>query len=202
MTTLLHPPQESFAGGGYEGDDAPTTRPSAPMGLLGVTLREASPADAEGLRRMFYRLSLTSIFRWLAVGAPHTPHFAERLAAYALEADGNTHTTLVAQSGEALIGVACYVLVGDRADVAIVIEDAWQERRLGTWLAQHLLRLARERGVPILVADLMAENRRALRLARRLAPNAHATWDQGTCHLEAMMTFVRERLETEMTLLR
>jgi RimJ/RimL family protein N-acetyltransferase len=53
------------------------------------------------------------------------------------------------------------------AEVAFGVVDAWQGRRLGTCLAERLVRRARELGVGRLRATLFAENRRSKALLRR-----------------------------------
>ena len=53
------------------------------------------------------------------------------------------------------------------AEVAFGVVDAWQGRRLGTCLAERLVRRARELGVARLRATVFAENRRSKALLRR-----------------------------------
>jgi GNAT superfamily N-acetyltransferase len=155
-----------------------------------ISIREATCADAEPLRRMFYRLSPTSIYHWLSIGAPHTPHFADRLAAFAL-GDGITQAAVVAWHGDEIIGVACYVCAdGVKADAAIIVEDAWQGRSLGRQLGLALAQLGSSRGISVVTADILAENQRALKLSRRLLPVAQRDWNQGECHIEGDLAVV------------
>jgi RimJ/RimL family protein N-acetyltransferase len=53
------------------------------------------------------------------------------------------------------------------AEVAFGVVDAWQDRRLGTCLAERLVRRARELGIGRLRATLFAENRRSKAILRR-----------------------------------
>jgi RimJ/RimL family protein N-acetyltransferase len=54
------------------------------------------------------------------------------------------------------------------AEVAFGVVDSWQERLLGTCLAEELVRRARELGIGRLRATLFAENRRSKAMLRRL----------------------------------
>ncbi len=155
-----------------------------------ISIRETTCADADPLRRMFYRLSPTSVYHWLAIGAPHTPHFADRLVAFAL-GDGITQAAVVAWHGDEIVGVACYVCAdGERADAAIIVEDAWQGRAIGWHLGLALARLGLARGIRVVSADILAENQRAIKLAKRLLPAARRDWSQGECHIEGNLAAV------------
>jgi GNAT superfamily N-acetyltransferase len=165
-----------------------------------ICIRETTGADAEPLRRMFYRLSPTSIYHWLAIVAPHTPHFADRLAAFAL-GDGITQAAVAAWHGDEIVGVACYVCTdGEKADAAIIVEDAWQGRSLGRRLGLALARLGESRGICVVTADILAENRRALGLARRLLPVAQRDWSQGECHIEGNVADVVAEAQPAITI--
>jgi RimJ/RimL family protein N-acetyltransferase len=79
-----------------------------------------------------------------------------------------------------LVGVARYVRApgaGATAEIAVTVADAWQGRRVGTLLARRLAAHARECGIAELLAEIGADNVRAIRLMRGLgAPRATAHW--------------------------
>jgi ribosomal protein S18 acetylase RimI-like enzyme len=56
--------------------------------------------------------------------------------------------------------------------LALAVEDAWQHRGIGTKLARRLTDLALARGFDTFVATIMPENRPALGLLCKLAPQA------------------------------
>ena len=66
----------------------------------------------------------------------------------------------------------------------MVVEDAWQNRGLGTLLLDALLRAAESRGIRRFTADLLAENRRMLRVLRRLAEVGRREVDGGVLSIE------------------
>jgi GNAT superfamily N-acetyltransferase len=172
------------------------------LGILPDDIRiyETTMADVEPLRRMFYRLSTNSIYYWLGIGAPHTPHFADHLAAYA-GGDGITQAAVVAWHGDEIVGIACYVCDDNsRANVAIIVEDAWQGRSLGRHLGLALAQIGVSRGVSLVTADILAVNQRALQLARRLLPTARYDWSQGECHIEGDFATIIEEVISSITL--
>ena len=94
---------------------------------------------------------------------------------YLTEVDGRDHVALVAEyPGEPvrrLIAVARFVRVSDdpqTADVAIVVADEWQGRRLGSLLADLLAEEARRVGITRFTATMSSENVPAHRLLERL----------------------------------
>jgi L-amino acid N-acyltransferase YncA len=165
-----------------------------------VLLRPVTLDDSERLRRMFYRLSPQTIQRWFFVAAPSLPHWAERVAALAA-VDEKKFFALVALVEDEIIGITRYDLetsgkedkaengkADKTAEVSMLIEDAWQSRRLGSALAQHLLVVARERGVTTCMARVLGENRRAAKLAARALHGAETSWGGGEIQLRAKLT--------------
>jgi len=68
-----------------------------------------------------------------------------------------------------MVGVARYdVTDGEAAaDIAIVVEDAWQGQGLGTILLRAIMRAGEARGIRRFHADVLSENRRMLRVLAR-----------------------------------
>jgi acetyltransferase len=94
---------------------------------------------------------------------------------YLTEVDGRNHVAFVAEDPRdverRLIAVGRFVrLVGDpeAAEVAIVVADDWQGRRLGSLVAAKLAAEARRVGIQRFTATMAADNRPAHRLMARL----------------------------------
>src|SRR6266849_7998712 len=68
-----------------------------------------------------------------------------------------------------LIGVARYGPSdeGTTADIGLVVADGWQGLGLGSLLLEEILRAGERRGIHEFSADVLTENRRALRLLAR-----------------------------------
>ncbi len=133
-----------------------TVKASVLPGGRVVRVREASSEDAERLRRMFLRLSLTSIYRRFHAPYPWVP---ERAITHAAEA-GDGKLSLVALVGGEIVGQAMYVrLAGaDEAEAAVVVEDGWQRHGIGSLLLSRLAWEARKRGIGALTGAVLHEN--------------------------------------------
>src|SRR5207253_1854784 len=99
------------------------------------------------------------------------PDWARRLATV----DYGRRLALVAEhdagDGPELVGVARWDPTDDpaTAEVAVVVEDRWQNQGLGTALLADLLRTAGARGISRFRAWVLADNARMLRLLARVA---------------------------------
>ena len=145
---------------------------------LPVTTRPVRPDDAPLFCRLWDRLSPETVYRRFHAPLRLPPADAHRL----VEVDHDLREALVAVVGGEVVGVARY----DRsptdprtADVAVVVEDAWQGVGVGRQLLAELTALAGRRGVRTLNADVQADNDRVVGLVRRLLPGAVLTPDHG-----------------------
>ena len=152
-----------------------------------LRIRPVRPEDEPYLVALFNRLSPRTVYERFLAPFHRLPedwyhHFANvdhrrRLALVAEEA---------AATGPALRGVARYEPGAGpgRAEVAIVIEDAWQGRGLGARLFGDMLQAAEARGIVQFSADLLADNRRALGLVGRVAHIRSRHLEHGVLHVE------------------
>ena len=145
---------------------------------LPVTTRPVRPDDAPLFCRLWDRLSPETVYRRFHAPLRSPPVEAHRL----VEVDHDLREALVAVVGGEVVGVARY----DRspadpgtADVAVVVEDAWQGVGVGRQLLGELTQLAARRGVRSLTADVQADNDRMVGLVRRLLPGAVLTPEHG-----------------------
>ena len=67
----------------------------------------------------------------------------------------------------------------DEAEIAVVVQDAWQGRGLGTILLSALLDHAVSRGITKFLAYVLADNHRMLRLVGRQGVVIERSHDQG-----------------------
>jgi GNAT superfamily N-acetyltransferase len=143
-----------------------------------VTIRAIEPADAFALLRMFDRLSPESIYHRFFSPIPR-PRRAALLHLAGL--DHELHEALVAEVDREIVGVARYDgRRGERdAEVAVIVDDAWQDLGLGTQLLHHLARVGARRGLVAFRATVLGENRRALPFLRRLSPEADIRFHDG-----------------------
>jgi len=144
--------------------------------------------DDDAFQRLFYSLSDTTRYLYFCAGIPATALWAERFGALS-RTDGERSHVLVAEVGNELVGFARFsqgphAEPHERAaDMGVLLTDTWQGRRLGGYMLCRLATEALARGLTTLTAVTMWENRRMLRLARRIFPDVHITFASGTCEL-------------------
>ena len=132
-----------------------------------VTLRDIRPEDESALTALYERLSpQTAYQRFFTVMRRLPPNWAHILAN--VDYDRRMAIVALGPDGE-LIGVARYVYDerSHEAEIAIVIEDPWQGRGLGTLLLGELLAYAEGKGIRRFRAYVLADNVRMLKLLRR-----------------------------------
>jgi N-acetylglutamate synthase-like GNAT family acetyltransferase len=119
-----------------------------------VRIRPATPADRPALTEMLARCSeSTRLKRFLAP----LPSFPERYLTEALAGHAD-HLALVAATPTAVVALAsCRATAGATADLAVLVEDAWQQQGLGTCLLNGLLDHADRTGLRTLKATMRPE---------------------------------------------
>ena len=134
-----------------------------------VVIRTLCSGEASIVRDIFDGMSAQSR-RQRFLGPK--PRLSEKELELLVSIDHENHVAVVALDSATGHAVGEAHLVRDSADrgvaeVAFGVVDAWQDRRLGTSLAERLVRRARELGIAGLRATLLAENRRSKALLRR-----------------------------------
>lgn len=133
-----------------------------------VVIRLARPEDAEGVAQMHERSSETT--RYQRYFTPLTDWREDQLRRVA---GGHRGATLVAVNWRGDI-VGLGNVFPDRpgdtstAEIAVIVEDAWQGRGLGGRLLAHLVELARRQGFDEVLALVLASNAGMIRLLERL----------------------------------
>jgi RimJ/RimL family protein N-acetyltransferase len=145
--------------------------------LTDLVIRPVEDDDLGQLRLMFERSSAqTRYLRFFSGGATVPDHILRRL----VQVDHACREAVVAEVGGAIVGMAGYDRTAaqpDRAELAVVVEDAWQRRGLGRRLVREVVRHARRHDVNVIVANVLSENQQALRLVRGMSPDSRARVD-------------------------
>jgi RimJ/RimL family protein N-acetyltransferase len=150
----------------YDGRRLPPTRVSVQLtDGAQVLLRAATAADAPLVAALHARCSpQTRSLRSL----PTRPVLSAAVLRQLIGADGTTSLVAVTPDGGAAIGLANLVPAGSgTAEIALLVEDAWQGRGLGTALARNLIELARKEGITEIVAVSQVNNSALTRVLRR-----------------------------------
>jgi acetyltransferase len=148
-----------------------------------ITLRHIRPEDESALTALYERLSPESSYqRFFTVMRRLPPDWAYILAN--VDYDRRMAIVALGPAGE-LIGVARYAYDerAKEAEIAIVIEDRWQGRGLGTRLLGELVGYAEARGIRRFRAYVLADNLRMLNLIKRVATVLDRRLDSGVVSL-------------------
>lgn len=136
-----------------------------------VTIRTMRPADRDIEREFVRELSPTSrYFRFHSVLKELTSPMLERFTHVNYPDDMALIATIPEDTGEREIGVARYARYPgtDRAEIAVVVADAWQGKGIGARLLVDLRAFAIDAGIRHLEASVLPGNTRMLELARAL----------------------------------
>jgi len=133
-----------------------------------VWVRLARPHDTAAVAAMHERCSQQSRFQRY-----FTPMDTWREEHLRRISGGHRGATLVATAGEAdVVALGNVFPAGDpqasAAEIAVIVDDAWQRRGLGRAMLRHLIDVARQLGFASVRAYVLAENGGMLRLLESL----------------------------------
>jgi GNAT superfamily N-acetyltransferase len=130
-----------------------------------VHIREIRPADADALVAFHGGLSAESVVH--RYFGPH-PRLSESEVARLTTVDGVNRYAVVALDAEKIVGVARYEREpgSPEAEVAFLVADDYQGKRLGSIFFEDLAAAARRNGVSRFVAETLAENARMIGVFR------------------------------------
>ncbi|MBU1195461.1 MAG: GNAT family N-acetyltransferase [Proteobacteria bacterium] len=128
---------------------------------LSVRFRAIKPSDEDQMRRLFYRFSDKAIYYRYFSPIKTMPH--EKMQAY-VNVDYQNALSIVGLVGDpgqqTIIAEARFVKHEDNpfADIAFVVDEAYQGYGIATCLFQMLAGLAKERGFKKMTADVLSSN--------------------------------------------
>jgi acyl-CoA synthetase (NDP forming)/RimJ/RimL family protein N-acetyltransferase len=122
-----------------------------------VHIRHARADDSEAVREMHANLSPSnSYFRFFNLSSRAPEREANRVT----RPEDADHVALLALLGGKLIGVATYEAAGKpgRAEIAFAVSDDMHRRGVATLLLEHLVSVARLRGLTAFEAETLPDN--------------------------------------------
>ena len=145
-----------------------------------LTVRPVEATDLEDLGRMFRKLSRESVY--LRFFSP-LPNVDLPMLTRMTDVDHDRRDGLVALDGAEIVAIANYAARDEsgsgEAEIAVVVDDAWQRRGVGLRLTRRLVALALGRDYDTVVARVLPVNRAALALMRALSPQVAARFTDG-----------------------
>jgi acyl-CoA synthetase (NDP forming)/GNAT superfamily N-acetyltransferase len=128
-----------------------------------LTIRPPGPEDYEAVKRLHEAMSPENLyFRFFSASRVSGEREARRIC---LD-DRPGMVALIGLLGDELAGVASYELdpSGVSAEIALAAADGMHRRGVATLLLEHLVSLARARGVQAFTAEVLADNYAVLRM--------------------------------------
>jgi acyl-CoA synthetase (NDP forming)/GNAT superfamily N-acetyltransferase len=128
-----------------------------------ITIRPARPGDFAQVKRLHDEMSPDNLYlRFFSLSRIAGEQEARRVT----RDDGTPHGALLGFLGDDLVGVASYEPTGqpDTAEAAFAVADRMHHRGVATLLLEHLVSLARARGVRVFTATALRENTPMLRV--------------------------------------
>ena len=123
-----------------------------------IEIRPARPDDFDAVRDMHAKMSPDNLYlRFFGV----SPIAAEREARRLCREPAPDHVALLALLGGEVVGCGSYEVAGDgsrSAEFAMAVADDMHSRGVGTLLLEHLISLARGRGLLAFTAETLVEN--------------------------------------------
>jgi methylglyoxal synthase len=148
-----------------------------------VEIRRANGDDLAAIVDLHVRCSLTSRLRRYLAGTtcPPEPTLRRMLTPEAGQ-------TLVAEDPDGrIVAMANLMWNDERPELALLVEDAWQGRRLGTLLARRLGQAAERSGARTVTAVVHAGNTPMVRIMTGLGHRMHREYDEGRLFLIATL---------------
>jgi acyl-CoA synthetase (NDP forming)/GNAT superfamily N-acetyltransferase len=166
-----------------------------------LLLRMARPEDVPAVEALMSRVSRQSLQMRFMGGVAMVPRsFVEQLCS----GDPKERACMLAVTGEGdaaqVVGTGNYVGLGARniAEVAFLVDDAWQGRGISTLLLERLAGIACANGFVGFEAEVLFENQRMLNVFRDSGFQTRQALDGGSIHLEFPVSgaaALRERAE-------
>jgi RimJ/RimL family protein N-acetyltransferase len=159
---------------------------------LTVTIRSIRKDDAPRLQALLGRLSQETIFlRFLQYLKSLTSQEAEALATVDYYQRMAIVATREKNGEEQVIAVARYTVFDQNqpntAEIGIVVEDAYQNQGLGSYLLDELTRYAKASGIRFFVSTISAQNSRILHFIRRSGLPTERKLDLGTWEIRVQL---------------
>lgn len=182
--------------------DARVTTGEQPVDVLlsdgtTVQLRPIRPADAPGIVAMHSRFSERT--RYLRYFSPY-PRIPERDLRRFVNVDHHDREAFVVLASDQIVAVGRYERLGPaatEAEVAFVVEDAYQGRGIGSVLLEHLADAARRVGIPTFVAEVLPANNAMLRVFADFGYQVRRQFADGVVHLSFPIAPTEATLEVQ-----
>ena len=144
-----------------------------------IEIRPARPDDFDAVRDMHAKMSAQNLYRrFFGTGRLAAVQEARRIC----RESGPDRAALLAVLAGQVVGCGSYELVGGgsrSAEIAMAVADDVHSRGIGTLLLEHLVSLARDRGVRAFEAETLGDNAPMLQVFADAGLRAHRALADG-----------------------
>jgi acyl-CoA hydrolase/GNAT superfamily N-acetyltransferase len=157
---------------------------------LTVRIRAVKPSDEEQMRRLFYRFSDESVYYRYFSPIRTMPH--AKMQAY-VNIDYRKTFSIVVLTGKPgqgeIIAEARFARQkrGNKADIAFVVDEAFQNQGIATFMYRLLIRFAKEQGIEGFSADVLASNKAMMKVFEKGDLALKARLEEGVYHLNILL---------------
>ena len=127
-----------------------------------ISLRPIHPTDEPRMRSLFYELSQQTLYYRFMSDLKRIPRKQIQDFVYIDHRNDIAVVATVPEAeGEKIVAIGRYYLdpTTNMAEVAFVVHDDWQRRGIGSFLFNHLVKIARRNGIRGFTAEVLAQNK-------------------------------------------
>lgn len=152
-----------------------------------LTIRPIHPTDEPKVRELFHSLSQESIYTRFMARMKWVPRKQVRQFVYI---DHRNEVSIVATvpeaDGDTIVAIGGYYLDPrtNRAEVAFVVLDQYQNRHIGSFLFKQLCTIARSNGITGFTAEVLEENRAMQTVFNNSGLNVTSNIREGVYHYD------------------
>ena len=147
-----------------------------------VFFRPIKPTDEAMMQELFYSLSEDSIYYRFFHRTQVMPHKkVQRFTTIDYQKDMAIVGLVEEEGREKIIAVGRYALEpeSNMAEAALLVQDDWQGKGIGSWLLRYLIQIAKSRKIAGFKAQVVADNRAPLHMAHKTGYIVETTLEDG-----------------------
>jgi acyl-CoA hydrolase/GNAT superfamily N-acetyltransferase len=151
-----------------------------------IFFRPIKPTDEPLIQDLFYSLSRDSIYQRFFANIGGMPHSqAQRFTIIDYDKEIAVVGVIERMEQEEIIAVGRYVLEPNTlmAEAALIVRDDWQGKGIGTWLQNHMIEIAKSRGILGFTARVLRDNARVFNLAHKTGLTVETTQEDRGVYL-------------------
>ncbi len=152
-----------------------------------ISFRPIHPTDEPATRDLFYSLSQETVYyRYMS----HMKRIPRKQMQNFVYVDHRNEVAIVGTvpeaSGDEIIAIGRYYLdqKSNRAEVAFVVRDDWQNKGIGSFILKHLTNIAKRNGIAGFTAEVMRDNKPMQSVVNRSGLKVRSKLTDGVYHFE------------------